>query len=181
MRLIQGIKQNVDWFSTTFLLYSFMCLIQVPHRGFYSLSSALHLPTQPPPTSSSPASYFISNLMDTSFAQKVPWCLSGRQRWFCSLQFPACPGPSEPRGLCPPVMTRCSLALEVCANREQVGNLGQWALHTPEREWDRVRHGREVVVACGEGVVCVWGGVVKSTSKNNLGDRMKLWEITHCI
>ena len=62
-------------------------------------------------------------LMDTSFAQRVPWSLSGRQRWFCSLQSPACPGPSEPCGLHPPVMTRCGLALEVCANREQVGNL----------------------------------------------------------
>lgn len=73
--------------------------------------------------------------MDTSFAQKIPQCLSGRQQWFCSLLSPACPGPSEPRGHDrPPLMTRCGLALEVGAKWEQVGNLSQWAYHTHTRE-----------------------------------------------
>lgn len=38
-------------------------------------------------------------------------------------------------------MTRCGLALEVCANREQVGNLSQWAYRG--WEWDRNNAGEK--------------------------------------
>lgn len=121
----------INWISNTFLYVSLTCL-HLPSACFH-FPSGLYPPTLPPTLSSSPVSAFMSNsaLMDTSFAQKVPRCLSGRQQRFSSLQSPACPGPSEPRGHRPPVMTRCGLALEVCANREQVGNLGYWAYHAP--------------------------------------------------
>lgn len=119
------------------------------------------------PPSCSCASYFVSNsaLMDTSFAQKIPWCLSSRQHWFCSLHSPACPGPSQPRGHCPPIMTRCSLALEVCASWEQVGNLTQGAYRTQSEARSRysVKSGwKEEYVE----------GVLRNPSEQSQGDWM---------
>lgn len=154
---------------------------------FFLFFSVLH-PSTLTLLSCSPVSCFISNsaLMDISFAQKIPRCLSGRQQWFCSLLSPACPGPSEPCGHDrPPLMTRCGLALEVGAKWEQVGNLSQWAYHTHTREASTQSEAKERRGRVGgggvrrEGTVWMCGGGAESTSGNSPWDWMMLLEITH--
>lgn len=143
--------------STTSLLLSFMCRV---HTWFVFPFSLFvhphHLPL---------CLYFISNsaLMDTSFAQKIPWCLSGCQWWFCSLQSPTCPwalrppwaSPSHNDQMWPGPWSLCQL--RTGGQPRLVGIPPPHThIHTQHRgsetEWGE---GQRWVVVWEEGVICL--------------------------
>lgn len=161
-----------------------MCMIYVHHSVCFPFPSFLLNPPNHHPSSSSPASYFISNFDGHILCSESP---------LVSVRPPAMvlfiTVSSLPRALRAPWAS---------PSRNDQMWPGPWSLcqprtggqprlvgipRTPEREGNSVRQGREVVVACGEGFVCECvflcvcvKGMLRAQEKTALETGWRFWK-----